>query len=83
MGTNNIASSGLYKITNHHVNTDEKDNGDSQPYEIPFKNCRFSSFGDTIPTTTTPRSSTLPPPGKEYICFQIEGKISHASQCDK
>ena len=31
-------------------------------------------FCDTITTTTTPNSSKLPPPVKEYVCFQTEGK---------
>ena len=35
---------------------------------------------DIFVTTTTPRPSTLNPPGKEYICFQTEGKTVWASK---
>ena len=36
MGTNDLASDGVYQITNHNVNTDGKDNGDSQSYNTPW-----------------------------------------------
>ena len=48
-----------------------------------LKKIRSSYFGDTIPTTTTPQSSTLPPPEKEYICFQIEVECAYSSKCGK
>ena len=52
---------------------DVKDNYDSQSYDTPWKNnwC-YSSAGDTITTTKIPQYSTLLPPGKEYLRFQIE-----------
>ena len=52
---NDVASAGLDESTNHHGNTDGKDNDDSQSYEKHGKN-KFRSYssGDTINTTTTP-----------------------------
>ena len=64
VGTNYLASPVLDQSTNHHVNTGGNDNDYSQSYETPWKTCRSYSFGDTISTTTTPRSSTLHSPGK-------------------
>ena len=84
VGENVLASSALDKITNHHNNTDVRNNIDSQSFEtLRTSNFSYSSFGDTIATTTTPQSYTLPPPRKEYPCFQIEGGSSQAAQCDK
>ena len=48
-----------------------------------IKNCCSYSFGDTISTTNTPKLSTLPPPGTEYMCFQTEGGSAHAEQFDQ
>ena len=71
-GANDVATDVLYQSTNHHVNTNGNNIDDSQSFEIPRKNNFPSSFfGDTISTTTIPRSSTLPPSGKLYLCFQI------------
>ena len=53
---------------------DNKENDDSQSYDIPWGKFCSSYFGDTISTTTTPRSSALTPPGKEYLFFNLEGK---------
>ena len=65
VGANDVASSVLDQSNNKHVNRDGKDNDDSHSYETPEKNnCRYSSSGDTITTATTPRSPTLPTPGK-------------------
>ena len=53
---------------------DGEDNDDPHSYDTPWENnwC-YSSSGDTITTTTkTPQYSTLLPPGKEYLRFQIE-----------
>ena len=84
VGANDVASSGSDQITNHHGNMDSKDNDDSRSFETPRKNNFPSSyFGDTITTTTKPRSSTLYPPGNGYLCFQIEGGGVHAAQCVK
>ena len=68
-GENDVASGGFYQSINHHSNTYGKDNDDSQSFETPMKNnCSYSSFGDTISTTTTPHISILPQPGKNiYI----------------
>ena len=55
MGTNDVASSGLYQINNHYGNEDGKDNHDSHSYGIPWKNFWSYSFGDKITTTTTPQ----------------------------
>ena len=68
---NDAASSGVDQIPNHHVKTDGKDNDDSQSYDTPRKKFRYSYFGDTISTTTTPKLSKLTPSGKEYTCFKI------------
>ena len=35
-----------------------------------------------IPSTTT-RSLKLPPSGKYYLCFQMDGKYAHEAQCEK
>ena len=65
VGAHYISSSVLYQSTNHHGNTDVKDNDDSQSFETPKKNNFYSSyFGDTITTTITPHLPTMPPPGK-------------------
>ena len=42
-----------------------------------------SSFGDTVSTITTPRSSTLHISGKGSLYFKIEVEISHAAHCAK
>ena len=84
VGGNDVASSGLDQSINHRVNMEGRDNDGSQSYETPWKNnCRSSSLGDIITNTTTPQYSTLHPPIKYYICFQIEVKSAHAAQCDK
>ena len=84
VGENDLRSARLDKNNNYHVHTDVNDNADSQSHNPPWKNnFHCSSSGDTIITKTTPQLSTLPPPVKEYPCFQIEGKSSHASQCAK
>ena len=62
---------------------DNKENDDSQSYDIPWGKFCSSYFGDTISTTTTPRSSALTPPGKEYLCFQTERESDHTAQCAK
>ena len=63
--SHDLASAGLDQSTNHHGNIDVKDNDASHSLETPRENnCSPSCFGDTITTTTTPRSSTLLPPGK-------------------
>ena len=51
---------------------DGEDNDDSHSYDTPWENnwC-YSSSGDTITTTKTPQYSTLLPPRKEYLRFQI------------
>ena len=70
VGAHVVASSELYKRTNHNGNTDFKDNDGSRSFETPRKN-NFSPsyFGDSLATTNTPCSSTLPPPGEEHIYF--------------
>ena len=83
MGTIYVASSGLDQSTNHHDNTDVKDNDDSQSYETPRKKFSYSYFGDTITTTATLKFSTLTSPGKEYLCFKIKEKGDHSTQCAK
>ena len=71
-GENYEASYGLDQSTNHYGNTDVNDNDDSKSFDTSWKNnCRSYYFGDTINTTATPQSSTLTPPGKIYLCFQI------------
>ena len=83
-GANDVESYGLDQSTNHNDNKNDKDYYYSQSYETPWgENWRPYFFVDTISTTTTPRSPTLSPPGKEYLCFQIEGKIAHTAQCAK
>ena len=61
VGANDVESYGFDKSTNHNGNTFGKYNEDSQSYETTQIKKRSYSFGDTITTTTTPRSSTLPP----------------------
>ena len=76
VGANDVSSYRLYQSTNHHGNMYDKDNDDSQSYEIPRKNnFRSSSSGDTVTTTTTPKSPTLPSPVKYHLCFKIEGEV--------
>ena len=54
VGATDVASFGLYISTNHHSNTDGKDNADSHSYETPQKkHFRSSSYSDTITTTKT------------------------------
>ena len=54
-GANYESLAGLYRSTNHNINTDVSDNNNSQSFEKPSKkNCQYSSFGYTISTTTTP-----------------------------
>ena len=48
-----------------------------------LKKLKFSLFGDTITTTNIPNLFKLPSSGKEYICFQTEGKTVWAAQCAK
>ena len=56
----------------------------------------YSVRATSIPTHLKPLNTTLPiapvelhtikqlpPDGKEYLCFQIHGRSSHASQCVK
>ena len=65
VGANDVASFLLDQSTNHHINTDVKNNDDSQSFETPRENsCSSSYFGDTIATTTKPQSYTLTSPGK-------------------
>ena len=65
VGAHDVASYGWDQSTNYHDNTDVKDNDDSKSFETPRKNNgSYSSFGDTINTSTTPCISTLSPPGK-------------------
>ena len=50
---------------NLHSNTDINCNNDSQSFETHRKNnFSFSCFGNTLTTTTTPNSSTIPPTEK-------------------
>ena len=83
MGATIVASSGLDQITNHNGNTDGKYNDDSQSFYKPRKENRPFSFGDAITTATTPQLSTLPPPRKGYLGFQIEGNCAHLKQYAK
>ena len=65
VGTHALVYYGLDKSTNHHSNTDVNNNDDSQSFETHRKNnYRSSCFCDTITTTNTPYSSTLPPTAK-------------------
>ena len=48
-----------------------------------LRKCRSYSFDDTISTTTTPRLSTLPPPGKYIYAFKLKGGGFHTAQFDK
>ena len=79
MVSNDVASSGLDQSTNHRDNIYGKENYYSKSYETHQKNnCCSSSYGDTITTLTKTLLSKLTPPGKEYMCFQIEGESAHS-----
>ena len=45
----------------------------------------LTPFKATIPIVPVELHTTkkLPPAGKEYLCFQIHGRYSHAAQCVK
>ena len=45
----------------------------------------MTPLNDTLPIASIELHTTnkLPPSGKEYLCFQINGKSSHAAQCVK
>ena len=69
MGENDVTSSGFDKSTNHHGNMDEKIMMISIHMRNFGGNCHSYYFGDKISTTTTERSSTLPPPRKIINMF--------------
>ena len=84
MGSRDVASAVLDQSNNHCGNTDVKDNDDSQSFETPRKNnCSYLYFGDTLTTTTTPCSSTLPPNGKQFLRFKIDGESFYSEKIYK
>ena len=75
MAAHALVSSVLGKITSNHVNTDDRNNNDSQSFETPQKNNLSStSLCDKNTTTTTPNLSNIFPSLKDYLCFQMKGK---------
>ena len=46
---------------------------------------RLTSFITTLPLLPVelPKTTHLPPLGKEYLCFQVDNKSPHAAQCVK
>ena len=46
---------------------------------------RLTPLKATLPIKSVELHTTnkLPPAGKEYLCFQINGELSHAVQCVK
>ena len=84
VGVHTLLLSVSYQSTSHHGITDVNNNDDSQTFEILRKsNIGSSCFDNTLTTTTTKTSSKLTLPGKEYLCFQSEGKTFWAAKCAK
>ena len=46
---------------------------------------RLTPLINTLPLLTVwlPKTTHLPPLGKDYFCFQVDNKYSHAAQCVK
>ena len=89
----------LSRLENKHIDTNQSKKNISNTDAIhlsvtPFKKKRVKATSTT--TNFTPLNATLTiasiklhkttelnPSGKEYLCFQINGKSSHAAQCVK
>ena len=80
MGTNDVASSGLYQINNHYGNEDGKDNHDSHSYGIPWKNFWSYSFGDKSPPQPHRNFKHCLHLENKDLCLKIEGESAHASK---
>ena len=48
----------------------------------PVQGTLYSGLFQMIYLTST-TSLKIPPSGKEYLCFQNDGKYSHEAQCEK
>ena len=77
---NKNSTSNIYDI--HSCVTPRKQNYSVQATS---KTTILTTLNATIPIAPVELHTTkkLPPAGKEYLCFQIHGRSSHAAQCVK